>query len=92
MDPVRRQYLDAMGITVWQRRSLDPPADEAGVAQAGAEPAGEDAARAVHRMDWAALEQAVTQCTSCALHRTRNRAVFGVGDRSASWMIITKST
>ena len=39
-------------------------------------------------MDWPALEQAVRNCTLCPLHATRINPVFGVGNRSAQWMII----
>ena len=42
----------------------------------------------VARLDWSALAQRVAACTACALHRTRHRTVFGVGDRAAQWMVI----
>jgi uracil-DNA glycosylase family 4 len=37
---------------------------------------------------WPELEAAVKACTKCALHRTRTNAVFGVGNRQATWMFI----
>lgn len=43
---------------------------------------------AVASMDWQALEQAVRGCTLCPLHATRTKPVFGVGNRSARWMIV----
>ena len=39
-------------------------------------------------LDWNELEMCVRNCTTCALHRTRTQTVFGVGNRSASWMVI----
>lgn len=37
---------------------------------------------------WADVEQAVRNCTRCALHTSRTQTVFGVGDRSAQWMVV----
>jgi uracil-DNA glycosylase family 4 len=39
-------------------------------------------------MDWPELEAAVAGCVKCRLCETRNRTVFGVGDRNAQWMFI----
>jgi len=39
-------------------------------------------------LDWGQLESTVKACTLCDLHRTRTQAVFGVGNRSAQWMVI----
>jgi len=39
-------------------------------------------------MDWAGLKAAVAGCTACELHKTRTRAVFGVGDENADWLLI----
>jgi DNA polymerase len=38
--------------------------------------------------DWEALRSAVVACTKCDLHRSRTQTVFGVGNRSANWLII----
>lgn len=40
------------------------------------------------RMGWDELAAAVAACTRCNLHATRTQAVFGVGSRSARWMVI----
>ena len=45
-------------------------------------------AGAVAAMDWHALRQCVTTCTGCALHKTRNQTVFGVGDEQADWLFV----
>ena len=38
--------------------------------------------------NWIDVETAVRNCTKCSLHQTRTQTVFGVGNRSADWMII----
>jgi uracil-DNA glycosylase len=38
--------------------------------------------------DWEQLSDAVARCTRCDLHRTRTRAVLGVGDRHAQWLVV----
>ncbi|WP_020396714.1 uracil-DNA glycosylase [Thiolinea disciformis] len=40
------------------------------------------------KMDWLSLEQSVSQCELCNLHKTRQRTVFGIGNQQASWMVI----
>jgi len=42
----------------------------------------------VDQMDWDTLQATVTQCRACGLCRSRKNTVFGVGDRSAQWMVI----
>jgi uracil-DNA glycosylase len=42
----------------------------------------------ISTLDWAALRQAVTNCTACQLCRGRKQTVFGVGDKCAHWMIV----
>jgi len=51
---------------------IDLPVDDAAVSQLG----------------WEELATAVRSCTKCPLHATRTNGVFGVGNRSARWMII----
>lgn len=50
-------------------------------------PADERAAR-IGQLNWDGLQAEVSGCTACGLHATRTQAVFGVGDRQASWLII----
>ena len=59
-------------------RSAMPPAAVAGVSRP----------QRIAAMDWAELEQSVAGCTACALSRTRTKTVFGVGNRSAEWMLV----
>jgi DNA polymerase len=78
MDSRRVAYLKALDIDVWQRRGVAPAAVPAPVQMP---------ASTTHH-GWAELESAVKGCTLCPLHRTRTQAVFGVGNRSAQWMVI----
>ncbi len=43
---------------------------------------------AIAGMAWEELEAAVAACTACSLCKTRTQTVFGVGSRSAPWMLI----
>ncbi|MRT00086.1 uracil-DNA glycosylase [Ralstonia pickettii] len=45
-------------------------------------------AERIAAFDWAQLEAAVSNCTSCKLCERRTNTVFGVGDREAEWMLI----
>lgn len=74
-EEVRRYYLDAMDVQVWE--SLQPPPVSETVASA-TQP---DAA-------WKQLEHAVAACTKCELHGSRTQTVFGVGSCNADLLII----
>lgn len=97
----REEMLREMGLMpLWQLRpgrSLPPP----DVADAAAEAAVTRSAsraevrvpvdtrrEAIMRMEWAELKETVPNCCDCALHKTRTRTVFGVGDENANWMFI----
>lgn len=74
----RRAYLEALEIDVWTPRG---------------ESAGDDidAVEIVSQAataDWDGLRQQVATCTLCSLHKSRTQTVFGVGNRSADWMIV----
>ncbi|HEY6453890.1 MAG TPA: uracil-DNA glycosylase [Steroidobacteraceae bacterium] len=45
-------------------------------------------APAAPALAWAQLSDEVARCTRCELHRTRTRAVLGVGDRHAQWLVV----
>jgi len=38
--------------------------------------------------DWGQLQQTVTDCQLCGLHKSRTQTVFGTGDTHSDWMII----
>lgn len=82
-DNLRRQYLDAMGIPVWERRALSGAPSTDIPVRVTAAPAAAEASP-----DWAELEEAVRSCTKCGLHSTRTQTVFGVGNRRAQWMFV----
>lgn len=88
----RDQYLDAMGVQVWKARggvalkAVSPPAAVTTVPErANTRAAAPDSAVAQR---WSALQQRVVACTACPLHETRTQTVFGVGNRTATWMVI----
>jgi uracil-DNA glycosylase family 4 len=39
-------------------------------------------------LDWDELANRVAACTACPLHQNRTQTVFGVGNRTAEWMVI----
>ncbi len=90
--PFPSEYLQAMGIQQWVPRdgmaAVSAPAQAVEITTSPeiyVPQAGEDA---IALLDWPALEARVSTCERCALHATRNRTVFGSGDRSADWLII----
>ena len=74
----RETVLKELGL--WPRWQLK---------QQPSDPARQDGcAQIIARMDWDELTHAILQCTACPLHRTRTRAVPGVGDRNADWLVV----
>jgi DNA polymerase len=100
----RLRYLEAMGIPVWVPRYLTPGSKTLGTEDTECAPQEQQVARtpSVDRLtaeakssstptvglDWEALETCVGNCTACVLHRTRRQTVFGVGNRTAAWLVI----
>lgn len=88
----RARLLQELGVDLWVRRDLPGQLHE--VASPGRETAGAPASAAsgradpIAQMDWSMLQTAVSGCTRCALHTSRTQTVFGVGDASASWMLV----
>jgi len=74
----RREYLKALDIDVYTLRG-DTQEARAPEAELPAESPAPD---------WEALRNSVAACTRCTLHESRTQTVFGVGNRSADWMII----
>jgi uracil-DNA glycosylase len=77
--------LDARRARMWSAMGLGPV--WALRVSAGA-PVAPTRPELIGRMGWEELERSVEACTACELHRTRNRTVFGVGHRSAEWMLV----
>ena len=82
----RRQYLEAMGITQWERRAV--VADAPAAAFPATNAPAVSALSAGASPEWTTLEEAVRSCTKCALHGTRTQTVFGVGNHRAQWMFV----
>lgn len=91
----RDQILKEMGLgPIWKLRQ--PPKKKPAavsellqVAQAPALSASADErTAAIAAMDWKQLQQAVADCTACALCQARKQAVLGIGDTAADWLLV----
>jgi DNA polymerase len=51
-------------------------------------PSSATSLRDVMGMDWVTLNECVSGCTLCDLHKSRTQTVFGVGNRDADWLFI----
>lgn len=97
LDQRKLSCLNAMGITAWESRAAGrshrPPVElprAAPIAADARSPTGRAEAGAVSiaDADLNTLEQLVSGCVRCPLHRTRTQTVFGVGAPHAPLMII----
>jgi len=101
--PIDRDALLAeMGLTpIWKMRNSGKPSNPEAIpvahtpAQAAREqpaipvaPSAEARELRIRGMDWVELKQAVSACQACPLHSSRARAVFGVGDEKADWLLV----
>ncbi|MBS36622.1 MAG: uracil-DNA glycosylase [Thiotrichales bacterium] len=97
--PVTEHYetLRAMGIDVWiERKPQASPVSELvgpdllldtpGTAPHKSPQTG--AGDALSMLDWEPLARRVAGCEACELCQTRNRTVFGVGDRGADILVV----
>ncbi len=117
MNPgLRSEYLRALGLTGWTRRSTQPSNGapdgarelapqpglpealrgpglreaslEPGLPEPGARELAPQPGLPEAGLDWEPLRERVAACTRCALCQTRTQTVFGVGSRSAEWLIV----
>ena len=89
MNPARRtHYLKALGITRWKNRpsALEVDKKEATRPKDTSVIESSPILGGSITFDQLALEAAA--CTRCALHKTRNRVVFGSGDVKANWLFV----
>ena len=78
MNTKQLAYLDAMDISVWQKRNMQskPIAMDIQTMSPTAEGT------------WEKLELQVKNCTLCELSKTRTQTVFGVGNRQTDLLLI----
>jgi len=104
LDERRRAMLLEMNVKVWTdpREAAPAPPTPAAVRAPAPRPpqapvavpvvrapaALESRPSGVATMDWPALEQAVAGCRACRLCESRKNTVFGVGSRTADWLIV----
>jgi uracil-DNA glycosylase family 4 len=100
LDDRRARIWQAMGLGPrWVARAtpattepvvaaISPPLQSGGPRAAEPQAPADARTRAIQAMDWSPLQQAVAACTSCGLCATRTQTVFGVGERSAHWMLV----
>jgi DNA polymerase len=83
-------YLAELGVELYVPRAAARPEAPLSGRPAVHAPSGgaASAPRTESVLDWEPLRAAVAACTRCALHAGRTQTVFGVGDRSARWMIV----
>lgn len=91
LDSRQRACLAELGIDVYVRRGLAVAEQSLSIAApevpaAAMPPVASPGPEAT--LDWEPLCGMVLGCTRCELHATRTQAVFGVGSRTARWMVI----
>jgi DNA polymerase len=93
----RSEILRELGLLpVWRLRahagtpgtSALGQAPLAGPAAAAADAAPPDRLQRIATLEWRDFAADVSACTACALCRTRNKAVPGVGDVHAQWLFV----
>jgi uracil-DNA glycosylase family 4 len=76
----RLQYLNSMGITVWQSRFMPKYLTTVSPQDIKIETPFIDS--------WERLHTEVSSCQLCSLCTTRNQTVFGEGNVNADWMFV----
>jgi DNA polymerase len=76
MSSLRGAYLAELGIAVWVPRQSIQNAEV------------EEIPQDTGALDLDALARTVAACTRCALHRTRQQTVFGVGHPNADLLVV----
>jgi len=95
-EQLRQQYLQAMGIQLWESRTQGIPVAQISSIKKNInsdepEVAFLDSAHVeVTKVlpDWQVLQHQVETCQRCGLHESRIYPVFGVGDRNAKLMFV----
>ena len=84
----RLQYLEAMGIQVWQPRYTESNLGQSTVSDNFSPDLAEKCLTNILSDSWVGLETEVATCTLCNLCQTRTQTVFGIGNKQADWMVI----
>lgn len=94
MSEQQNAYLKAMGIAVWKERfptnrsiSIQNEAKEQRIKLVEETPVAKSK-QSVEMLDWRELQSTVAECHICALSKTRNKTIFGSGDKKASLFIL----
>lgn len=80
----RLQYLNAMGITVWQSRFVSNPIISTPIESDQMVIPAEN----ITVDSWEKLHTDVSNCQLCSLCTTRTQTVFGEGNENAKWLFI----
>lgn len=93
LDERRARLWTAMGLgPEWIQRGATASAPAAAPATAptsvDAEKVPPSRGERIAGMGWDEIELAVSSCTACPLAASRQRTVFGVGNRAARWMLV----
>jgi uracil-DNA glycosylase len=92
---LRQQYLQAMGIQLWQSRYQAEPESEIAIEFDTAiqpQPVTSDVGEIQQKempSDWLVLENTINTCVACELSQSRTQAVIAEGNNSARLMIIS---
>lgn len=99
---LRQQYLQAMGIQLWQSRYQSevetPPVIESEIVSQQQVAIDTDITTEIspdiipeneNSSDWLALENTVRSCVACELNQTRTQTVLAEGSNTASLMIVS---
>ena len=92
LDQRRRQMLNVMGIQYWVRRDLPAGLHEEVAPAHGLQQESRKSlpGQSVSQPppDWESLQLGVSRCRKCPLHQSRQKTVFGAGDKNARLMVI----
>lgn len=85
----RERMWKEMGLgPIWRLREKKEAVAEAPFPSSSVDGRQRGREERIATMDWEELAAAVANCTACPLHKTRKRAVLGVGDIHADWLFV----
>jgi uracil-DNA glycosylase len=86
----REAYLEALGIPDWRSRAAVPgiAPDPVLATAPGATTVVKASVVSLTADSWERVADEVAGCTKCGLAACRTRTVFGVGSRTAHWLVV----